>query len=85
MGPITSAELVSLGIDTVEKVCEMGWPEAFLMWIEAYPERLNVNAAVGLAAAVQGVPWHRLSPSEKERARTLVASLRRARRGLIPR
>jgi hypothetical protein len=85
MGPITAAELVSIGIDTVEKVREMGWPEAFLLWIEAYPERLNVNAAVGLAAAEEGVSWKSLSPSEQERARTVVTNLRRARGGRRPR
>jgi hypothetical protein len=81
MGPITSGELVSLGIDSVERLREMGWEEAFLRWIEAYPERLNVNAAVGLAAASEGMSWLKLSQREKDRARTLVAALRRARRG----
>jgi hypothetical protein len=84
MGPITAGELVSIGIDTVEKVREMGWPEAFLLWVEAYPERLNINAAVGLAAAEEGVPWKSLSAKEKERARTLVTNLRRARGGRHP-
>jgi hypothetical protein len=83
MGPITAAELSSLGIASVEKVREMGWREVFLIWIEAYPERLNVNAAVGLAAAEEGISWQKLSPSSKERVRTLVSNLRRARRGTL--
>lgn len=79
LGPITSAELRSLGLDSAETIRNLGWEEVFLRWIEAYPARLNLNAAAGLIGVVEGVPWQQISPSEKQRARALIASLRRAR------
>lgn len=79
MGPVTSAELSTLGLDDAGKIRELGWQEVFLRWIEAYPGRLNVNAACGLIAVVEGVDWRNISPQEKRRAQSLVAALRRAR------
>lgn len=80
MGPTTASELESIGIDTVEKLCALGWEEAFVRWIEAYPERLNLNAATGLVAATLGVSYLALSAQEKARARALCDGLRSARR-----
>jgi hypothetical protein len=82
-GPITSGELASIGLETVEAVAALGWEEAFVRWVEAYPERLNVNAAVGLVAVVRGVSWLHVTPNDKARARSLVDALRRER-GLPP-
>lgn len=79
LGPITGAELSSLGLDGAEVIAALGWEEVFLRWIEAYPGRLNLNAAYGLIAAVEGVDWRQISPAERQRARALVASLRRGR------
>jgi len=81
MGPITAAELRSIGIDSVEKVRDMGWREVFLLWIEACPERINLNAAVSLVGAERGVSWLKVAPADKDRARAVVEGLRRARRG----
>jgi hypothetical protein len=79
LGPITSAELHSIGIESVESLIAMGWEEAFLRWIEAYPERLNLNAAVGLIAAIEGIPWLEVHPNDKARARVFIDGLRRER------
>jgi hypothetical protein len=76
MGPLTAAELESLGVSTIESLQALGWEEAFLRWVEAYPERLNVNAAVGLVAAELDVSWRTLSEKDKERARALVRRVR---------
>lgn len=76
LGPITAPELVTIGIETVERLAALGWQEAFVQWVEAYPERLNVNAAVGLAAAELGVSWLKLPAAEKARARALVDAIR---------
>lgn len=81
MGPITQAELESIGLGSTEKIRALGWQEVFLRWIEAYPERLNLNAAYGLVAVEEGVDWRLLSDSQKQRARALVTSLRRQARG----
>jgi hypothetical protein len=84
MGPLTASELATIGIDTVERLVAMGWEEAFDRWVEAYPERLNVNAAVGLLAAENGVSWLKLNGSDKARARAKVDRIR-AEWGLEPR
>jgi hypothetical protein len=76
---ITEVELESIGLGTRAKVVAVGWEEAFLRWVEAYPERLNLNAAVGLIAKESGVHWLQVPPSDKERARALIDSLRRER------
>jgi hypothetical protein len=77
MGPLTASELESLGIRTVEKLQALGWEEAFLRWVEAYPERLNLNAAAGLVAAEIGVSWRELGEKEKALARSVVDRVRR--------
>jgi hypothetical protein len=84
VGLITSGELASIGLGVVEAITAMGWEEAFVRWVEAYPERLNVNAAVGLIAAVRRVPWLDVDDADKAHARSLVDALRRER-GMPPR
>jgi hypothetical protein len=76
-GPVCSPELRRVGSTRVEQVIELGWEEAFLCWVEAFPNRINLNAAVGMIAAAEGVHWLKVSPSEKERARRLVSKLRK--------
>jgi hypothetical protein len=77
MGPITAAELESLGIDSVERLQVLGCEQAFLRWVEAYPARLNVNAAVGLVAAELGVSWLNLGARDRARAVKMVNEVRR--------
>ena len=77
IGPICSAELSSIGIDTVEKLQDLGWEEVFLRWIEAYPERINLNAATGLIGAEEEIDWRSVSPLKKAKARALVERLRK--------
>jgi hypothetical protein len=73
-GPVCSPELRRVGITTVEEVLELGWEEAYLRWVEEFPNRINVNAAVGMIAAVEGVHWLKVNPVEKQRARRLLQS-----------
>jgi len=80
---ITEVELESLGLGSAVRIAAIGWEEAFLRWIEAYPERLNLNAAVGLIAKTEGISWLRVRAADKEHARVLVDALRRER-GLKP-
>ncbi|MFN7925500.1 MAG: TfoX/Sxy family DNA transformation protein [Bryobacteraceae bacterium] len=75
-GPVCSPELRAVGIDSVDRIRELGWEEAFLRWVEAFPSRINVNAAVGMIAAEKGVPWQAIAGTEKEVARKMVARLR---------
>ena len=77
IGPICSAELSSIGIDTLEKLQDLGWEEVFLRWVEAYPERINVNAATGLIGAEEEIDWRSVPPLKKAKARALVDRLRK--------
>ena len=80
---ITEVELESLGLGSSARIATMGWEAAFIRWVEAYPERLNLNAAVGLIAKAKGTSWLKVRVTDKERARALVDALRRER-GLKP-
>jgi len=75
-GPVTGAELASIGLDTPAQVRAVGWEEAFERWVEAFPHRLNVNAAVGMVSIVDDVSWLKLPARRKAAARRLVESLR---------
>src|SRR5262245_18233548 len=80
---ITEVELESLGLGSSARIARMGWEEAFIRWVEAYPERLNLNAAVGVIAKAEGISWLKVRAADKERARFLVDALRKER-GLKP-
>jgi hypothetical protein len=75
-GPVTGRELATLGLATPAQVRAAGWPEAFERWVEAFPGRLNVNAAVGILAAVDDVDWQSLAPARRAEARVVVEALR---------
>ncbi|MFO0584329.1 MAG: TfoX/Sxy family DNA transformation protein [Anaeromyxobacter sp.] len=71
LGPTCAPELASIGLETVEDLRELGWEEACIRWVEAFPLRLNVNAFYGVIAAVEGVDWRELDEGWKRRARAL--------------
>jgi hypothetical protein len=48
IGPLGASELRSIGNETVEDLRSVGWQEAFVQLFEAYPERLELNAATAL-------------------------------------
>jgi hypothetical protein len=68
---VTSAELASIGIRTVEEMRDLGWEEVCIRWVEAFPLRLNLNAFHGVQAAIEGIDWRRLDEESKRRARQL--------------
>lgn len=72
-------ELHAVGIRSDEQIREMGWEECFLRWIELFPHRINVNAAIGAIAAEQGIDWRNVSEQDRRLARALVARLRQRR------
>lgn len=80
IGPACTPELIAAGVDSVERIRELGWREAYLRWVELYPSRINVNAAVGILAAEKGVPWFAIHGEEKEDVRRFVKRLRDERR-----
>jgi uncharacterized protein YdeI (YjbR/CyaY-like superfamily) len=77
IGPVCGSELRSIGISTVEKLQSVGWEDVFCQICEKYPNRLNLNMAVGLAAAVENQDWKKISPNLKARAKLLLLQLKR--------
>lgn len=78
LGPVTSAELASIGIRTVEEMRDLGWEEVCIRWVEAFPLRLNLNAFHGVQAAIEGIDWRDLDEDAKRRARQLRDRMARA-------
>lgn len=77
LGPVTERELNAVGIHTLEDLRQLGWEETFARWVERFPERMNLNAATALIGALDDIDWRRVSSPEKERARKLIAKLKR--------
>lgn len=68
---MTSGELASIGIRTVEEMRDLGWEEVCIRWVEAFPLRLNLNAFHGVLAAIEAIDWRDLDDGSKRRARQL--------------
>ncbi len=77
LGPVSSREFAALGVHTLERLCELGWEEACLLWVERYPARINLNAFTSVIGAIQGVAWNEINPADRQRAKVLIAELRR--------
>ncbi|MDX2150686.1 MAG: TfoX/Sxy family DNA transformation protein [Bryobacteraceae bacterium] len=60
LGPVSGEELRALGIDTLERLRELGWQEAWAQWRERFPERRHLVAGYALAGAVEDADWRRL-------------------------
>lgn len=75
-GPVALPELAAVGITTVDQIERLGADEVCRRWVERYPERLNVNAVVGVVATLEGVPWTRVSADGRARARRIVEDLK---------
>lgn len=76
-GPVTLPELESLGFKTLSDLRKKGWEEVCRKWAEYFPERLNVNAFIGVIATLEGIPWTKISSSQRDQARNLVNELRK--------
>ncbi len=75
-GPVTLPELAAVGITTVDQLERLGPEEVCRRWVERYPERLNVNAIVGVVATLEGVPWTKVSAAGRAQARAIARELR---------
>jgi hypothetical protein len=80
-GPVCQPELNAIGIRSNAQIRELGWEEAYLRWVERFPVRINVNAAVAMIAAEQGIHWKAVSAQDKAKAQILVRRLRQQRSG----
>ena len=74
-GPVTLPELAASGGTTVDQIERLGAEEVCRRWVERFPERLNVNAVVGVVATLEGGPWARVSASGRAAARRILDGL----------
>lgn len=75
IGPASGADLRSVGINTVEKLKNLGWEEAFRKLCEVHPHRLNLNMATSLAGAVTETDWKKVDPGLKREAKFLIQEI----------
>jgi hypothetical protein len=78
LGPVCVRELAQVDVHTLERLRELGWEEACLMWIERFPARINLNAFRGVIGAIHDVHWNAVPPEEDRVAQRMVKELRRA-------
>lgn len=65
IGKVLEDKLIEAGIDTPEKLIELGSKEAF-MRIRAYDDTACINMLYGLEGAVQGIKDNYLSDQTKQ-------------------
>lgn len=82
-GPVTAAELASLGVMTLEDLESLGAEDTLRRWTARFPNRLNVNAALGLVVTLDGGVWTTATGAQRASARRLVDRLR-AELGMSP-
>jgi hypothetical protein len=75
-GPVTLPEFHAMGLTTFGQLEDLGWEAVCRKWVEEFPERLNVNAFIGIIATLEGISWTKVSPSDRAQARRLVAKLK---------
>ncbi|MEW6055030.1 MAG: TfoX/Sxy family protein [Bdellovibrionota bacterium] len=76
-GPATLSEFRAMGLTTFGQLEDLGWEAVCRKWVENFPERLNVNAFVGVIATFEGISWTKISQSDRSKARSLTNQLRR--------
>jgi hypothetical protein len=75
-GPATLPEFRAMGLKTYGQLEDLGWEAVCRKWVENFPERLNVNAFIGVIATLEGISWTKISPSDRAKARNLVQRLK---------
>ena len=69
VGPILAVELRRAGVDSIERLRELGYRAAWERLQTIAPDRDCTHSLLALAGAIQGVRWARLPPAERERIR----------------
>lgn len=76
-GPVTSKEFEAMGLRYLDEIEALGFEDTCRRWVEYFPERLNANAFLGIACALDGTVWTKASPSHRRAAHQMVALLRK--------
>ena len=72
IGPRSAEWLVSVGIQTVEDLEEVGLVEAYLRTKDAFPDQVSLNLLYGLQAAMLDMDWRQIPESMKRDLREQV-------------
>ncbi|HOC78670.1 MAG TPA: TfoX/Sxy family protein [Methanofastidiosum sp.] len=75
IGKVVSKKLIAVGIDTPDKLIELGSKEAFIR-LRSIDDTACFSMLQGLEGAVQGVRWHMLSESKKKDLKEFFDSLK---------
>jgi hypothetical protein len=75
-GPVTRPELEAIGVRTLGEMRKIGWEDVCRRWSENFPERLNVNAFIGVIATIEGIVWTKITDGQRAQATRLVNNLR---------
>ncbi|MAF90865.1 MAG: TfoX/Sxy family DNA transformation protein [Bdellovibrionota bacterium] len=77
IGPITAAELKIVGLDSLQKLREVGAEEAFLLVIEKFPERLNLNFLYALFGSCRELDWRDISIEDRNALEQFLAKTKK--------
>lgn len=75
-GPVTLKEFHAMGLTTFGQLEKLGWEKVCRRWVKYFPERLNVNAFIGVIATLEGITWTKVTPSDKALARNLIREIK---------
>lgn len=76
-GPVTLAEFEAMGIIFLEEIESMFFEEICRRWVQYFPDRLNANAFLGIACAIDGISWTKATSEHRGLAHSLVSQLRK--------
>ncbi|MCB0413753.1 MAG: hypothetical protein KDD50_05440 [Bdellovibrionales bacterium] len=83
-GPVTLAEFEAMGIFYLDEIETLGFEDTCRKWVENFPDRLNANAFLGIACAIDRTIWTKATSTQRALAHNLVEELRNEL-GLKPR
>ncbi len=75
-GPVTSAELESMGIIYLDQIEKMGTEDFCRLYVQYFPERLNANAFLGVICALDNTVWTKAKVQHRVMAHNLVKKLK---------
>lgn len=65
IGKDTEAKLIEAGIDSFEKLVELGSEQSFLR-LQAFDPGACINLLYGLEGAIEGIKWNEISQQKKQ-------------------
>ena len=75
-GPVTLGEFESMGILFFDQIEKLGFEETCRLWVQYYPERLNANAFLGIACALDKIVWTCATPEHRQLSHKMVSTLK---------